>query len=1564
MIARLSQSNDFKEREFRMRKQPRRRKFRPVTEVLEPRITMSAEVGINLNFNASYNGDPIWTDLHNLSTNWSPLTGSKLALTADGYPLANALVYFNTANYAEGTYGFSYTGTGTVSFSGVAQSMGPVTVSGGVTTGTVVVNQALGNNDNLIMQVVGINPADPMDNFHLMAPGYGNGTTQEPMFMPAFLNALQPFSDIRFLNWDVANDSTVANWSSRVQPNAYVVDSAAGVPYEDMIELCNEAQKDMWINVPALATPQFIQSLSQLIHQDLDPNLNVYVEYSNETWNSGFTAYSQILSAAKANPLVTQSSNGSMMVAQQSAYEEILIAKTFDTTFGAESSRVRPILAGQESYTQIATWEFQFIQQNYGAPNQYIWAYAATSYIAIPSADNVAGLTLNQLFADLDQYITGAFTELVQANAAIASEYGLPYVSYEGGNFMVPGANDLNLPVMIAAQNDPRMYQAYTMMFNAWTQNGGSLFNDFTLDGIPSQYGIWGALLNVVSPGSQEYDAMVSETEPPGDANLDEIVDYADFQTLAANYGDTGRYWEQGDFNDDGTVNWQDLNILRQNLNPAGFSLSQFAQTALFGQLSTVVPGQSLEYDGYGVTYASSMPFTASSGTVKLNENSQGNAIVLGGATYSEGLGVLANSSVSLALNGQYTRFESTIGVDGTSNTGSSVIFNVYGDGQLLYQSPTLTYSSGGIPIDLSVAGVTTLTITVSAAPGSNPLTDNAVWADARLVSTANFGSVTPDTLTWQLSQNGTVISTQTTDSFVFAAMSGTYTLALTVTDAQGEEAMASTTVVVTPAVASAAFVMLDSHTQGNWVGTYGSQGYDLVNDAASLPAYATVTTSGATAYTWNSDTNAVQALTNPSDSLGLAAAWYSDTTFTVDVNLTDGQTHDLTLYAVDFASQNLNEQIQIVNATTGAVLDTKTLWSFTGGVYLQWAVSGNILIEVTKISGLDAVLSGLFFDPPSASVAPAGSAAFVQSNTTTEGGWLGEYGTQGYDVIGATASFPDYATVTPSGESSATWAATTTDPRALQLANGTGRIAAYWYSSTSFTVDVNLTDGKAHELELYFLDWDNAGRSERVTISNAVTGSVLSTETVSSFTSGVYLQWAVTGNVLITITNVAGPNAVLSGIFLDPPATLAAFIKKDTATEGNWIGTYGTQGYDIIDDTASIPSYATVTASGESTYIWGGTTQTQVLETADGTSRIAAAWYAATSFTVDVNLTDGQVHDLELYLLDWQSGGRVESVKISNATTGAVLDTETVSSFSNGVYLDWAVSGNILITFTCVVGNSSVLSGLFLDPSTTVLTTPVASATFVKQDTATEGTWIGTYGTQGYDIIGATASLPSYATVAASGESSYTWTASTTDPRALETAGGTSRIAAVWYSATTFTVDVNLTDGQVHDLELYFLDWDNSGRSESVTISNATTGVVLSTETVSSFYKGVYLEWAVSGNVLITITHIAGNNAVLNGLFLDPMTTSNDVIVTSTAAKDNVATISGTSGSYGFGPLNLADSDPQAVLPAGVTASGSFALMPAPTVTLSIGKTTKRIRIGQRLLDEPPALELGPEMA
>ncbi len=336
-------------------------------------------------------------------------------------------------------------------------------------------------------------------------------------------------------------------------------------------------------------------------------------------------------------------------------------------------------------------------------------------------------------------------------------------------------------------------------------------------------------------------------------------------------------------------------------------------------------------------------------------------------------------------------------------------------------------------------------------------------------------------------------------------------------------------------------------------------------------------------------------------------------------------------------------------------------------------------------------------------------------------------------------------------------------------------------------------------------------------------------------------------------------------------PSGQASLIRSDTTTEGNWIKTYGAQGYDVVGEPASLPSYATVTPSGQSSYTWASSTSDpRALQVPGGTGRIAATWYASSSFKVDVNLTDGQSHDLELYFDDWDTTGRSEQVQISDATTGAVLSTQSISSFHGGIYLDYQVSGHIVITITRTAGTNAVLSGLFLDPTPTQ--TPTATASFLKQDATTQGTWINTYGAQGYDVVGEPTGLPSYATVTPSGQSSYTWASSTSDVRALQVPGGTGRIAATWYASSSFKVDVNLTDGQSHDLELYFDDWDTTGRSEQVQISDATTGAVLSTQSISSFHGGIYLDYQVSGHIVITITRTAGTNAVLSGLFLDPI--------------------------------------------------------------------------------------------
>ena len=88
-------------------------------------------------------------------------------------------------------------------------------------------------------------------------------------------------------------------------------------------------------------------------------------------------------------------------------------------------------------------------------------------------------------------------------------------------------------------------------------------------------------------------------------------------------------------------------------------------------------------------------------------------------------------------LAGQYGMFQSTIGVP-ASYGSSSVIFQVYGDGNLLYQSSVMTSASGAVPISVNVSGVQQLSLKLIGSTSSTA-GDSAVWADARLISTANF---------------------------------------------------------------------------------------------------------------------------------------------------------------------------------------------------------------------------------------------------------------------------------------------------------------------------------------------------------------------------------------------------------------------------------------------------------------------------------------------------------------------------------------------------------------------------------------------------------------------------------------------------------------------------------------------------------------------------------------------------------------------------------------------------------------------------------------------------------
>jgi hypothetical protein len=333
-----------------------------------------------------------------------------------------------------------------------------------------------------------------------------------------------------------------------------------------------------------------------------------------------------------------------------------------------------------------------------------------------------------------------------------------------------------------------------------------------------------------------------------------------------------------------------------------------------------------------------------------------------------------------------------------------------------------------------------------------------------------------------------------------------------------------------------------------------------------------------------------------------------------------------------------------------------------------------------------------------------------------------------------------------------------------------------------------------------------------------------------------------------------------------------------DAATQGAWSGAYGGEGYLIANGPSSIPGYAAVSLSQASTYTWAPqTSDPRALQNGLGApSRIASAYYGS-NFNINIDFVDNNPHPVALYLLDFDNAGRTETVTVKNAATGVTLDTETISSFQNGVYAIWNLQGNITINVQRANGASAVVSGIFFGPPATILNPNTAIATssaeFNGANTAIQGAWENHYGTAGYMIANGPSSTPTIATMSVNGASTYTWAAQTPDPRALQTnPQATEGIASAYtqFPSTSFKFNVDSPTSVNETLTLYLLDWDREGRVETITITDLATGAVLDTETASGFQAGTYLSWQISGDVVVNVTPSGTSTPVVSGVFLN----------------------------------------------------------------------------------------------
>jgi hypothetical protein len=576
------------------------------------------KMGINIDAPLDYSENRTFADMIKTARSFmagSNVNGSTYAtVDANGWPTQDFSFYvYAGIKNMYGTYTLSFNGKATVTVACAAS--GNVTLSydavSNTSTGTIVVSTA--QDDNACMTLTFTNTQATASsatntgviNIKLMRPNALGSSTSFPtstLFNTPLLALISNFSTVRYMDWLATNWNQQVNWSDRplpswatfnicsggtgVMPGNVVCPAygwqGIGAPIEYAVMLANTTNKDMWINIPAGANNAYVINEANLIkygsdginpytspqsnpvYPPLNANLNVYVEYSNEVWNSIFSQMQQNCQLASDELVAGQNSDGDPttinfdglwesgssatygnntawnwdMCFRRQAERTVQISNIFRSVFGdtVMITRIRPVMESQlgnpgaDLYGEATMLLGYYDNLSPGntpvatahPPNYYIYGAGGSAYYnstdPSPSGVNNDAAGLSTFFAELDPAASG-FANAINADAAVVSTLGVKRVAYEGGPSLdnlggstPTGQYQVFNELAASAVTDSRMTTAMVTAHNLWAANGGELLNYFTATG-NQQWGFTASIFNLISPKLNAITAL-NQTSP------------------------------------------------------------------------------------------------------------------------------------------------------------------------------------------------------------------------------------------------------------------------------------------------------------------------------------------------------------------------------------------------------------------------------------------------------------------------------------------------------------------------------------------------------------------------------------------------------------------------------------------------------------------------------------------------------------------------------------------------------------------------------------------------------------------------------------------------------------------------------------------------------------------------------------------------------------------------------------------------------------------------------------------------------------------------------------------
>ena len=518
-------------------------------------------VGINVWFHNDWDGAHAFADIVKHSRSWRQYNDGNAELTnvdSAGWPNEDGSLIVSATTSEPGIN----TGTFKLIFEGKAQTIQTLWVSGSIsnhvynastntTTADVLITAATGEAVQGGLKFGGTrrnndaNAPAGIRNVRLYRPGIPTDGTVT--FTPQFLNLIKKFQVVRTMDWVVANTNGSRTWSGRTLPtfasqsrdmsktstayqaaltDEYIAsdfkpDLKYEVAYEYHILLANQANADLWINVPVLADDNYITQLATLIRDGnsalgfpgLNSNLKLYVEYGNEIWNPGYSFHGFrwvrdiVNKLPSTHPIKSDGTTDiNTLYLRYQAYRSAQISDTFRQVFGNDQmhTRIRPFLGAQTGGNTASTC-LQEIERLYGSvtatnsvarpPNHFFYGVGGAIYF-----DPADGTNIDTVVASFptEQNINSMLGDI-----RTARRYGLRPIAYEGGpalgSALGDGSSNYTEAQRRAINADSRMRGVVSDLHNLWVSIGGDLPVYYVTRG-PSDWEFTPSISNLTSP--------------------------------------------------------------------------------------------------------------------------------------------------------------------------------------------------------------------------------------------------------------------------------------------------------------------------------------------------------------------------------------------------------------------------------------------------------------------------------------------------------------------------------------------------------------------------------------------------------------------------------------------------------------------------------------------------------------------------------------------------------------------------------------------------------------------------------------------------------------------------------------------------------------------------------------------------------------------------------------------------------------------------------------------------------------------------------------------------------